>query len=165
MHLRFGKPGIALLLGLLLAAGGRVTMAGDKADHHDHSSSDNGKSDNGEKSESADKPSAPQNKDGDADADDGDETQASQLNSESNAHEADETLEHEQEEVRQAVASGKAAPLTSLLRKLRADYPGQVLDVSLTRHTSRLVFVVKYIDKAGLVKIVSLDALTLKNDW
>ncbi|MEO7566682.1 MAG: hypothetical protein ABIS49_08570 [Aestuariivirga sp.] len=162
MHLRFGKPGIALLVGLLLAAGSRVAIADDNKDHHgsdhDHStSSDSGNSDNGGKPAGGDNSGGKHNNDDE-------QSQVSQTNPESNAHEADETPEREQEEARQAVASGKAAPLTSLLRKLRSDYPGQVLDVSLAQHFSRLVFVVKYIDKTGLVKVVSLDAVTLEDD-
>jgi hypothetical protein len=167
MHLRFGKPGIALLLGLLLAAGSRVAMADDNNGHSgstpDHSSSsDSGTSDKGEKSEGGDKSGGGRNNDDEQSQISQPDT--SQSDTESTAREADEPPGKEQEEVRQAVVSGKAASLTSLLKKLKTKYPGQVLDVTLTQHFSRLVFVVKYIDKVGLVKVVSLDAMTLEDD-
>jgi uncharacterized membrane protein YkoI len=68
----------------------------------------------------------------------------------------------EQEEARKAVTTGQAAPLTELLKKLKTDYPGQLLDVGLTHDTKNFVFTVKYIDATGTVRTVSLDALTLR---
>jgi uncharacterized membrane protein YkoI len=75
-----------------------------------------------------------------------------------------ESPEKEQEEARQAVATGKAAPLTKLLEKLKTAYPGQILDVGLVRLPNKLKFSVKYIDVKGVVKTVTLDALTLEDE-
>ena len=72
-------------------------------------------------------------------------------------------LEEEQESARSAVASGKAAPLTALLKKLKADYPGEILGVALNQVQGQYVFDVKYLDRSGLIKIVSLNALTLES--
>ncbi len=68
----------------------------------------------------------------------------------------------EQDAARAAVASGKAAPLTELLKKLKTDYPGEILDVGLKQIRGQYVFNVKYLDSSGLIKTVSLNAVTLE---
>ncbi len=138
----FGPSGLFLALWLQVAIGGGA-LADDDHGHNDsgqgQTSADNDHHDNGLK----------------------DQTQPDGA---LNAHELSESPEQEQEEVRQAVASGKAAPLTQLLLKLKAHYPGQILNVALVRKSAKLNFVVKYIDPTGLVKIVSFDALTLEDE-
>lgn len=68
----------------------------------------------------------------------------------------------DQESAKSAVASGKAAPLTELLKKLKSDYPGEILNVALNQIRGQYVFNVKYLDHAGLIRMVSLNALTLE---
>jgi uncharacterized membrane protein YkoI len=139
--------GLIIVLMIVFTPAGRWALAGDGKGHGGNHDSSDDRTNN-------------DHQDGNAKNDDSANSDESTFN----AHEAGETAEKEQEEARQAVANGKAAPLTVLLKKLKTQFPGQVLDVTLLKNEARLRFVVKYIDKAGRVKTVTLDALTLEND-
>lgn len=153
MKFRFAWPGLIFLLLMLAVTGSRMALADDQksqgSDHQQTQSSEGSDNRAGSGEDAGDGGYGGDGTDG------GDGTKVT-------PHEVGESAEKEQEEARQAVAAGKAAPLTLLLKKLQTDYPGQILDVALARNLTKLVFVVKYIDTTGILKTVTLDALTLE---
>jgi hypothetical protein len=159
MKFRLPMSGPVVLLVVLFALSGHVALAGDGKGHdgdHGQTQSSNDQGDDHDHGQSGDDQGDNQQS--------GTSTNAGDGSGDDKAHEANETPQKEQEEARQAVANGKAAPLTVLLKKLKADYPGQILDVALVKDAVKLRFIVKYIDKANQIKTVTLDALTLEDD-
>ena len=59
---------------------------------------------------------------------------------------------------RDAVSSGQAQPLDAILPKVRARYPGRLLDAKLTRSGGKYRYVIKILDKKGKVRRVTVDA-------
>ncbi len=59
---------------------------------------------------------------------------------------------------RDAVSSGQAQPLDAILPKVRARYPGRLLDAKLTRNGGKYRYVIKILDKNGKVRRVTVDA-------
>jgi hypothetical protein len=153
MKLRTTRPGLILLLAMFVVLGSRVAVADD---------SKQSSSDNSSQSTSSDNHSNDNQSNDNQSSDDQSNDNNGGVGSNVITHEIGESAEKEQEEARQAVVNGKAAPLTLLLKKLQTDYPGQILDVALTRKLAKLLFVVKYIDPTGTVKVVTLDALSLE---
>ena len=66
-----------------------------------------------------------------------------------------------QDEVRAAIASEKAATLPLLLAYLKSKYPGKVLDVKMRQSEDNLVYEVKLLSKAVFLRTLLLDAKTL----
>ena len=62
------------------------------------------------------------------------------------------------DKARDAVSSGQAQPLDSILPKVRARYPGRLLDAKLTRSGGKYRYVIKILDKKGKVRRVTVDA-------
>lgn len=61
-----------------------------------------------------------------------------------------------------AVRNGKAVSLKKLKVYLADRYPGKVLDVSLRRRSGDYFYSVRILGKGNRLKVLSLDALTLK---
>lgn len=59
---------------------------------------------------------------------------------------------------RDAVSSGQAQPLDAILPKVRARYPGRLLDAKLTRSGGKYRYVIKILNKNGKVRRVTVDA-------
>lgn len=62
------------------------------------------------------------------------------------------------DKARDAVSSGEARPLDAILPKVRARYPGRLLDAKLTRSGGKYRYVIKILDKKGKVRRVTVDA-------
>ncbi|WP_282609941.1 PepSY domain-containing protein [Pelagibius sp. Alg239-R121] len=62
------------------------------------------------------------------------------------------------DKARDAVSSGQAQPLDAILPKVRARYPGRLLDAKLTRSGGKYRYVIKILDKKGKVRRVTVDA-------
>lgn len=59
---------------------------------------------------------------------------------------------------RDAVSSGEAQPLDAILPKVRARYPGRLLDAKLTGSSGKYRYVIKILNKNGKVRRVTVDA-------
>lgn len=66
----------------------------------------------------------------------------------------------EQEEARQAVESGQARPLKDILRQLRGEVDGRVLDASLDQVGGRWIYRIKMLGRDGRVRVLGVDALS-----
>lgn len=62
------------------------------------------------------------------------------------------------DKAREAVSSGQAQPLDAILPKVRARYPGRLLDAKLTGSRGKYRYVIKILDKNGKVRRVTVDA-------
>jgi hypothetical protein len=71
----------------------------------------------------------------------------------------------DQDVVRDAVKSGKAATLADLMAHLRKNYPGKILNVDLQRRDSKFVYRVKLLTKSGRLQTLKLNAKTLQRVW
>ena len=154
MKLRLALSRLCFLLGLGISLGSPLALADDGKGQHGDSNSQTSSNETGQNEEQSER----------AGIGSGQGDEVTQSEDAATAHELSESPEKEQEEVAQAVASGRAAPLTLLLKKLKSSYPGQILDVTLVRLSAPMKFRVKYIDQTGLVKTVTLNALTLETE-
>lgn len=59
---------------------------------------------------------------------------------------------------RQALESGEILPLRTLLERLEADYPGQVLEVELEREKGQWVYELKLLQPSGQLLELHVDA-------
>ena len=66
----------------------------------------------------------------------------------------------EQDSARQAVESGQARPLKDILRQLRGQMDGRVLDAQLDSAGGRSIYLIKVLGRDGRVRILSVDALS-----
>jgi uncharacterized membrane protein YkoI len=71
---------------------------------------------------------------------------------------ADDRADHDR--AREAVRSGQVLPLRSVLHKLEASHPGQVLEVELERKGERWVYEIKLLQADGKLLKLHLDART-----
>lgn len=62
------------------------------------------------------------------------------------------------DKAREAVSSGQAQPLDAILPKVRARYPGRLLDAKLTGSRGKYRYVIKILNKNGKVRRVTVDA-------
>ncbi len=62
------------------------------------------------------------------------------------------------DKAREAVSSGQAQPLDAILPKVRARYPGQLLDAKLKKSGGKYRYIIKILDKNGKVRRVTVDA-------
>ena len=74
----------------------------------------------------------------------------------------DDNRHSEQDRVRDAVRSGKAVPLAKLKAHVAKTYPGKVISISLQRSLFRYVYRVKILDSKNRLKLIRLDALSLR---
>lgn len=74
----------------------------------------------------------------------------------------DDDHDDDHERALRAVAEGKALPLAAILAKLAGQIDGEVIEVELKAKTSRLVYEIKVLDKAGRVHELYVDAATGK---
>ncbi len=65
---------------------------------------------------------------------------------------------NDHDKARDAVSSGQAQPLDSILPQVRARYPGRLLDAKLTRSGGKYRYVIKILGKNGKVRRVTVDA-------
>jgi hypothetical protein len=66
------------------------------------------------------------------------------------------------ERATEAVRRGKAVPLKKLREHLAQNFPGKILDVSLRRRSGDYYYNVRILAKGNRLKMLSLNALTLK---
>lgn len=66
----------------------------------------------------------------------------------------------EQEQAREAVQSGQARPLKDILRQVRGEVDGRVLDARLDDVGGRWIYRVKVLGRDGRVQILGIDALS-----
>ena len=67
-------------------------------------------------------------------------------------------VELKAEEVRQLRESGDIMPLEDLLRKIRADHPGRVIEIELEQEHDRYVYELEVVDDEGVVWELYFDA-------
>jgi uncharacterized membrane protein YkoI len=64
----------------------------------------------------------------------------------------------EQERARAAVEAGEVLPLNAILRQIRRDYPGRILDAELNRRGGgRWIYQIKMLKKNGRVVELTVD--------
>jgi uncharacterized membrane protein YkoI len=66
----------------------------------------------------------------------------------------------EQDQARESVESGQARPLKDILRDVRGQVDGRVLDAQLDEVGGRLTYRVKVLGRDGRVQILTIDAQT-----
>ena len=66
----------------------------------------------------------------------------------------------EQDSARQAVESGQARPLKDILRGLRGQMDGRVLDAQLDSSGGRSIYLIKVLGSDGRVRVLAVDALS-----
>ena len=64
------------------------------------------------------------------------------------------------ERAREALRSGRALPLEAILARVRADFPGDILDVEFEDDDGRIVYEIKTITAEGRVLKLEYDAAT-----
>ncbi len=64
----------------------------------------------------------------------------------------------EQDQARESVESGQARPLKDILRQVRGQVDGRVLDAQLDDVGGRLTYRVKVLGRDGRVQILTIDA-------
>ena len=63
----------------------------------------------------------------------------------------------DQERARAAVEAGEVLPLNSILRQLRREHPGRILDAELDRKRGEWVYRIKLLNKNGRVVEFTVD--------
>lgn len=66
--------------------------------------------------------------------------------------------QRDQERARDAYRSGDVLPLSRILSRVRRQFPGKLLDASLTRRGNAYVYVIKLLDSGNRVRLVQVDA-------
>lgn len=77
------------------------------------------------------------------------------------SHAADQRLmlaDLKAHEVRDLKESGRIMSLEELLRMIRTDYPGRVIEVELEKENGRYVYEIEIVDEKGVVWEIELDA-------
>lgn len=64
----------------------------------------------------------------------------------------------DQDRARDAYRSGDVLPLSQILRSVRRQYPGKLLDANLARRGGGYVYVIKLLDDANRVRLIQVDA-------
>lgn len=88
--------------------------------------------------------------DGDGDGDDG---------KDDNGNNDNDGVDDDQKRAIEAERDGKVRKLRDILRTVRREYPGEVLDVQLKKTNSSYVYRVKMMDRSGRVFTVRVDAV------
>ncbi len=68
--------------------------------------------------------------------------------------------DHSYDKARRAVASGEALPVTEVMKRLRAQVPGDVVATEYEYEFERWVYEFKVVDSRGHLRRVHLDAAT-----
>lgn len=66
----------------------------------------------------------------------------------------------EQDSAREAVQSGHARPLKDILRGLKGQMDGRVLDAEMGNSGGRSIYLIKVLGRDGRVRILAVDALS-----
>lgn len=66
----------------------------------------------------------------------------------------------DQDRARAAAQAGEVLPLKTLLTRLDADHPGQVLEVELEQHDGRWIYEIKLLQPDGRLIKLEVDAAT-----
>ena len=66
----------------------------------------------------------------------------------------------EQDSAREAVQSGQARPLKDILRGLKGQMDGRVLDAEMGNSGGRSIYLIKVLGSDGRVRVLAVDALT-----
>jgi hypothetical protein len=69
-------------------------------------------------------------------------------------------MRSDQNDAREGVRAGRILPLSQVLGRVRAQYPGQLLDAQLVGGGGQPVYLIKLLMNDGSVAIVSADAAT-----
>lgn len=147
----------ATIFGLtLLAAPTHSQASDDDDDSEDNSGSGNDSDDNDDNIDEDD--------DDDSDDDDGSSGSNSGSGSgdSSGRSNSKSRSQRELDDARRAIRTGKAVPLVRLIKHVRANFGGKVLDVNLNRSFFRYTYRVKHLSKDGRLQTLKFDALTLK---
>lgn len=73
---------------------------------------------------------------------------------------ADDDRDVDHDRARAALQAGEVLPLSTVLERVSRDYPGQVLEVELTRHDSRWIYKFKLLQPGGNLLRLHVDART-----
>ena len=73
---------------------------------------------------------------------------------------ADTTLPADQDWARDAVRAGNLKPLADILRRLEAEFLGQVIEIELERHRGRPVYEIELLSPRGHMIELVYDAVT-----
>ncbi len=63
-------------------------------------------------------------------------------------------------EARHLLDSGKILPLETILKKIRQEFPGKVLDIDLEKEDQKIVYEIEILDSNGIVKEIYINAST-----
>jgi len=74
---------------------------------------------------------------------------------------ASSSAEPDHDRARAAVESGRSQPLSALLDKVAASYPGKVLQVELEGDEDNLAYEVKLLSTDGSLQVLHYDAASL----
>ena len=61
-------------------------------------------------------------------------------------------------EARELLQSGKILSLETILKRVRQDYPGKVLEVELEKENGKIVYEIEILSDKGIVKEIYVDA-------
>jgi uncharacterized membrane protein YkoI len=70
------------------------------------------------------------------------------------------TADESYHEARRLAAEGKIQPLESILKKIQAVRPGEVLEVELEHEGNRVLYEIELLDEQGIVRELKVDAVT-----
>ena len=73
-----------------------------------------------------------------------------------------EADEDDQDRARNAVKKGKAVPLSALLKHLKENYPGKLINVSLVKTKGNYYYKVKLLNQSGRLVNLRFDAKSLQ---
>ena len=73
-----------------------------------------------------------------------------------------ESDEDDQDRARNAVKKGKAVPLSALLKHLKENYPGKLINVSLVKTKGNYYYKVKLLNQSGHLVNLRFDAKSLQ---
>jgi len=68
--------------------------------------------------------------------------------------------DHDHDRARAALQAGEVLPLSTVLERVSREYPGQVLEVELTRHDGRWIYKFKLLQPGGNLLRLHVDART-----
>lgn len=63
-------------------------------------------------------------------------------------------------EARHLLDSGKILPLETILKKIRQEFPGRVLDIELEKENQIIVYEIEILNSNGVVYEIYIDATT-----
>ncbi len=73
---------------------------------------------------------------------------------------ADADYDNDYIEARHLLDSGKILPLEVILKKVRREFPGRVLDIELEKEDRKIVYEIKMLNSHGVINEIYIDATT-----